>query len=92
MKANTTMIIGLLFSILAIVAFAILIAQHSFPVFQASAQSTRYADVTQSVGLEDSRFMWNFDNFALIGQALALFAAAAATLGLLRIDEEKKPQ
>jgi hypothetical protein len=92
MKVNATATIGLLCAILAIAIFALIATQQSFPVFKSSMQTDRYVDITQSVGLEDSRFMWNFDNFALIGQALALFAAAAATLGLLRIDEEKKPQ
>jgi hypothetical protein len=93
MKVNAVLIVGFLCAILAIAVLAVVAAQQPFPIFQSSAQSGHFVNVTQNVGAEDSRFMWTSDNLALIAQAVALFAAAAATLGMLRIDdEEKKPE
>ena len=89
MKINATVIVGIIFAVLAIVIFTSVALRNDFPVFQAAVQDSRLVDINMNVGAEDSRFMWNNDGLALIAQAIALFAAAAATLCLLKIDEEK---
>jgi predicted permease len=89
MKLTAAFILCLICAIVAIVLFASIALQQNFPVFTASNQAGNYVDVSGNVGAEDARFMWNNDGLALIAQAFVLFAAAAATLGLLKGGEEK---
>jgi hypothetical protein len=89
MKLNIAFLVCLICAIVAIALFTVVATQQSFPIYKSSNQTSSYVNVTGNVGSEDSRFLWNNDGLALIGQAFALFAAAAAALGLLKIDEEK---
>ena len=89
MKLNIAFLVCLLCAIVAITIFAVVATQQSFPIYKSSNQTSSYVNVTGNVGSEDSRFLWNNDGLALIAQAFVLFAAAAATLGLLKTDEEK---
>jgi len=90
MKINALVLVGFLFALITVAALAVIATQQPFPVFKYSTQSDRYVSVTQNIGLEDSRFMWNNNSLNLIAQAFALFAAAAATLAILRTDEKRK--
>lgn len=90
MKLNAALIVCIICSVIAIILLAIVAVQQPFPVFQGSSSNSSMVDVTQDIGAADSRFLWNNDGLALIAQAFVLFAAAAATLGLLKIDEEKQ--
>ncbi len=90
MKINALFAVGLICAVLAVTLFAALAVKENFPVFSYSNQTGSYISITQNVGGEDSRFMWNNDGLALIAQAFVLFAAAAAALGLLKSWEEKK--
>lgn len=89
MKINTTSILCVFFAIVALAFFTLIALQQNFPVFNASNQAGSYVSIDGNVGAEDARFMWNNDGLALIAQAVVLFAAAAATLGLLKGEEEK---
>jgi len=89
MKLNAAFIICIIFSILAVFLFSLVALKQEFPVFSASNQTSSFVNVEGAVGAEDSRFMWNNDGLALIAQAFVLFAAAAATLGLLKAGGEK---
>ena len=91
MKLNAIFIFCLLCAIIAELLFVVVAVQQDFPIFSAPGnnQTNRFVDVNGDVGAEDSRFMWNNTGLALIVQAFVLFAAAAATLGLLRNGEEK---
>ncbi len=89
MKIDATIIVGVTFAVLAIIIFSSVAIQNTFPIFSSENQNGNFVDVNQNVGSEDSRFMWDNYGLALIAQAVALFAAAAATLGLSKIDEEK---
>jgi amino acid permease len=89
MKLNAALLICIICAILAIAVFAVVAVQQEFPVFSSSPQSGSFVSVSQDVGAEDSRFMWNNDGLALIAQAFVLFAAAAAALGLRKGEEEK---
>ncbi len=84
MKLNAAFLAGAIFAILAVALFAMVSFQEEFPVFHPSNQTGSFVSVNGAVGAEDSRFMWNQDALALIAQAFVLFAAAAATLGLLK--------
>jgi amino acid permease len=88
MKINVAFLVCLICAIVAITLFAVIATEQSFPIYNSSNQTSSYVDVTGNVGSEDSRFLWNNDGLALIGQAFVLFAAAAAALGLLKNDEE----
>lgn len=90
MKINVVMIVGLFFVLLAVAVFTFVAVQHPFSVFKYSTQTDHYVSVTQNVGPEDSRFMWNNNSLNLIAQAFALFAAAAGTLAMLRTDEKRE--
>jgi amino acid permease len=92
MKVNAVLIVGIICAVVAVAVFAVVAFQTTFPIFQSSPDSGHFVSVSQNVGAEDSRFLWNSDSLALIAQAFALFAAAAATLGLLRTDEETTPE
>lgn len=90
MKLNAAFIICVLCTIIAAMVFVVAAFQQDFPIFSASGSNqTNFVEVNGNVGAEDSRFMWNNTGLALIAQAFVLFAAAAATLGLLRSGEEK---
>jgi hypothetical protein len=91
MKLNAILIVCVVCAIIAELLFASVALQQDFPIFSASGtnQTINFVDVNGDVGAEDSRFMWNNTGLALIAQAFVLFAAAAATLGLLRNGEEK---
>jgi hypothetical protein len=90
MKPNLAFIICIVCVVIALCLFALVALQHNFPIFNASTQNGSYVDVTQNVGAADSRFLWNNDGLALIAQAFVLFAAAAATLGLLKNNGGEK--
>ena len=90
MKLNAILIACVLCAIITELLFVGVALQQDFPIFSASGPNqTTFVDVNGDVGAEDSRFMWNNTGLALIAQAFVLFAAAAATLGLLRSGEEK---
>jgi hypothetical protein len=90
MKLNAAFLVSVICAILAISIFAAVAVHQDFPIFNSSSQSSSFVSVSQDVGGEDSRFMWNDDGLALIAQAFVLFAAAAAALGLLKGGEEKQ--
>jgi hypothetical protein len=87
MKLNAAVIVGLVCAVVAVVLFSAVALQQSFPVFGAS-QAAGSVSVNADVGAQDSRFLWNNTGLAVTAQAFVLFAAAAATLGLLRGDEK----
>jgi hypothetical protein len=90
MKINPAFVVCAVCAVLAIAVFAVIATQHAFPLHSLANQNSSYVNLNQDVGAEDSRFMWNNDGLALIAQALVLFAAAAATLGLLNFGGEKQ--
>jgi predicted permease len=90
MKLNAALIVCIFCAVIAIILLSVVAVQQPFPVFHGSASNSSMVDVTQDIGGADSRFLWNNDGLALIAQAFVLFAAAAATLGLLKINEEKQ--
>ncbi len=89
MKLNLAFVACIILVVLAVATFSAAEFQQHFPVFHASSQNSTFVDVNGDVGAEDSRFMWNNDSLALIAQAFVLFAAATATLGLLKYGGEK---
>ena len=92
MKINMIIIVGILFALLAVAVFAFVATQNPFPAFKYSTQTDHYVNVTQNVGPEDSRFMWNNNTLNLIAQAFVLFAAAAATLALLSTNKKEESE
>ena len=89
MKINAFYLACAVFAVLAIAIFAVIALQQKFPIFEPSGQASSFVGTSENVGAADSRFMWNEDGLALIAQAFVLFAAAAATLGLLKSGGEK---
>jgi hypothetical protein len=89
MKINAAFIVCLVCAAIAVALFAVVALQQNFPVFN-SSQAAGSVNVSGDVGAEDSAFLWNNTGLALIAQAFVLFAAAAATLGLLKNGEENK--
>jgi hypothetical protein len=91
MKLNAAFIVCILCAFVAMALFVVVALQQNFPIFNASVsnQTSSFVDVNGDVGAHDSQFMWNNTGLALIAQAFVLFAAAAATLGLLKGGEEK---
>lgn len=82
---------GLTVAILAVIVSCVFIAQNSFPAFQyASYSNPHMANVTQSVGKEVSKFMWESRSLDLIAQALVLFGAAIGCLAILRSEKDEK--
>ncbi len=89
MKINAFYLVCAIFAVLAIAIFAVIAFKQDFPIFDPSGQTSSFVGTSGDVGGADSRFMWNEDGLALIAQAFVLFAAAAATLGLLKSGGEK---
>lgn len=87
MKLNAAFIVCLICAAVAVALFAVVALQQSFPVFN-SSQAASSVNVSGDVGAEDSAFLWNNTGLAVLAQAFVLFAAAAATLGLLKNGEE----
>lgn len=89
MKPDPLVIACIICASLAVALFTLLVAEHPFPVFGAD-DASNFVDITADVGGEDSRFLWTNTGLALIAQAFVLFAAAAATIGLLKANEENQ--
>lgn len=87
MKLNAAYIVCLVCAVVAIALFSAVALQQGFPIFN-SSQAASSVNVSGNVGAEDSRFLWNNTGLAVLAQAFVLFAAAAATLGLLKTREE----
>jgi predicted permease len=87
MKLTAAFIVCFICAAIAIVLFAAVALQQSFPVFN-SSQAASSVNVSGDVGAQDSAFLWNNTGLAVLAQAFVLFAAAAATLGLLKNGEE----
>jgi hypothetical protein len=87
MKLNAAFIVCLVCAVVAVVLFAAVALEQSFPVFN-SSQAASSVNVSGDVGGQDSAFLWNNTGYAVLAQAFVLFAAAAATLGLLKNGEE----
>ena len=95
MKINVIVTVGVIFALVAFAAFVAVSTKQPFPEFKYGtqpAQSNHLVNVTQNIGVEDSRFLWNNNGIDLIAQAFALFAAAAATLAILSHDAEEKTE
>ena len=92
MKITAVVVVGILFAVLAFATLAVIATQQSFPEFKYSTPSDHFVNITQNIGLEDSRFMWNENGLNLITQAFVLFAAAAATLAILSHDGEEETE
>ena len=92
MKINMILIVGILFALLAVTVFAYVATQNPFPAFKYSTQTNQYLNVTTNIGPEDSRFMWTNNSLNLIAQAFVLFAAAAATLAMLRTNTKEESE
>ena len=90
MKLSPAFLAAIIFAILAVSLFAMVAFQEEFPIFHPQNQTGSFVSISSEVGAEDSRFMWNQDGLALIAQAFVLFAAAAATLGLLKNRGENR--
>jgi len=88
MKPDPLLVACIICVALSITLFTLLAVEHPFPVFSSADQTSTFVDSTANVGGEDSRFLWTNTGLALIAQAFVLFAAAAATLGLLKVNEE----
>ncbi len=83
---------GLILSILAVIAFYMLIAQNSFPAFKYAVLSKKelsehLVKITQPIGPNVSFFMWKKRDIDLIAQAFVLFAASVACLAILRREK-----
>jgi hypothetical protein len=87
MKLNAAFIVCLICAAVAVALFAVVALQQNFPIFN-SSQAASSVNVSGDVGAEDSAFLWNNTGLAVLAQAFVLFAAAAATLGLLKNGEE----
>ena len=91
MKVDPITMSGALMAILAISLFVAIADREAFPAFEYSSPQSQghFVNVTQDVGQQMSSFMWENLDMNLIVQAFAFFAAAAACLAMLRIDEEE---
>lgn len=87
MKLNAVYIVCLVCAVVAVALFTVVALQQNFPVFN-SSQASSSVNVNGDVGAQDSAFLWNNTGIAVLAQAFVLFAAAAATLGLLKTREE----
>jgi hypothetical protein len=92
MRVDKITATGAVFSLMAIAFLTLIIIQHNFPAFEYATTSNHYVNITQDIGQENSRFMWTNRNVDLIAQAFVIFAAAAASLAMLRIEEKKEHQ
>ena len=95
MRINVIVTVGVLFALVAFAAFVVISTKQPFPEFKYAAQPAQpnhLVSISQNIGVEDSRFLWNNNGLDLIAQAFALFAAAAATLAILSHDAEEKTE
>ncbi len=92
MKISAILVVGAIFAVVGIIAFAVIATQQTFPVFKYSTQSDHFVSVSQNIGAKDSEFMWDSNGLNLIGQAFALFAAAAGTLVILTFNQKRNEE
>ena len=90
MKVDRITIAGALMAIFGISLFAAIMTQEAFPAFEYASSQEHFINVTQDVGQQTSSFMWTNIGMDLIAQAFAIFAAAAACLAMLRVEEEDR--
>jgi hypothetical protein len=89
MKTNAFLIVSAIFVVSIVVVFVFIASQTPFPAFKYATQTSQYVNTTSNIGPEDSQFMWTNYDLTLIAQAFVLFAAAAAALAMLRIDDKE---
>lgn len=89
MKFNAVIIVSAIFVILAVFLFIFTASQTPFPAFSYATQTSHYVNTASNIGPQDSQFMWTNFDLTLIAQAFVLFAAAAAALAMLRMDDKE---
>jgi hypothetical protein len=89
MTIDRISVAGLVASLFLILVLGVFIAQNSFPTFLAPSKE-QLVSLAESLGQQESNFMWTNRYTDLITQAFVLFAAAAGCLAILRIEENRK--
>lgn len=92
MRLDGITIAGSLTALVAMVLFALIIAQSPFPTFQFASNSDRFINVAQDIGAQDSVFMWTNRTLDLVAQAFVIFAAAAGCLAILRTTGKEEDE
>ena len=78
---------GFILTVLAVMVSCFLTAYNDFPAFQYASHSNPYmVRLTQPIGQEVSKFMWENRGLDLIAQALVLLGAAVGCLVMLRSE------
>ena len=82
-------IAGLIMVVIAVILVFIFILENSFPAFCFAKNNWNPVEVSNQIGAETARFMWNFRSLDLIAQVFVLFAAAIGCLAILREEREE---
>ena len=84
--------IGLIISLMAIIAAFIFLSQSSFPTFTYAKSDWVKVRISENIGSETANFIWNYRSLDLLAQAIILFGAAAGCLTILREEKEENPR
>lgn len=90
MEIDWVKVAGLTASVFLTLVFSMLVILYEFPAFDYSMPSPELVDVSTSIGLGVSKFLWSYRLIDLIAQAFVLFAAAACCVVVLRTREKGK--
>lgn len=90
MRLDKITVAGAILAIMAVSSAAAFISQNPFQPFVYAPPPDHFIDVSQDVGVEDSRFMWSYRVTDLMAQALAIFAASVACLAMLGLAEKRE--
>ncbi|NHV60627.1 MAG: hypothetical protein HA492_04405 [Candidatus Verstraetearchaeota archaeon] len=84
MPLDKTAAAGAFLSVLAILIFATMVYQNSFPALGYTLDTSHYLSTQGDIGLGYSRFLWENRNVDVIAQAFVMFVAALSCLAIFR--------
>lgn len=84
---------GTLLSLIALISMLTIFLRGAFPTFSPADFSTRFIELSGSIGQETSSLLWGKRYLDLIAQAFLVLASAACCIALLKpwksVEEEK---
>ncbi|MDH5811489.1 MAG: hypothetical protein QXO54_04270 [Candidatus Methanomethylicaceae archaeon] len=84
MSLDRTAAAGAFLSVLAIIIFAVLVFQNSFPALEYVLDKGHYLSVQGDIGPGYSRFLWENRSVDVLAQAFVMFVAAVSCLAIFR--------
>ena len=86
-RAEWMSMAGTLLSVIALVSMLVTLFRGSFPTFSPAGFSTRFIELSGSIGQGISSLLWEQRNLDLIAQAFLVIASAACCIAMLKPEK-----